>query len=673
MPISSTFQVLYLGQLSLIDTVQGDETAENAAGILGSYYDSGNPAYDHTHQLTADRLSEDDNDTYDVDNGGGHDRFRIDGGSPRDFDAVAEYSITLTYLDGTTANITAYVFQDTNGHTYLAPETSNNSDQQALTAKPIESLSLNSVTRNTGDNNGDLHGYREDQNFAGPVDGTSGNDNMGFGYVDAEGHAIDDNSNVIYGNDGNDTIDGAGGNDSIDGGTGDDTIYGGTGADTIDGGIGADSIRAGDEDDLIYGGDGNDTIYYGDGNDTVYGGAGNDLIDDVEFDHLMGEALIYGGDGDDTVWSGAASETIHGDAGNDEIHAEEGDDFLYGGEGVDVLWGEQGNDYISGDGGSDYLIGGEGNDTLDGGTGNDSLYGLTGNDSLIGGDGDDYFYYVPGDGLDTIADFNFGNTGSISDGINTNNDFIDLSSYYDSMNELRADWLDDGILNQSNAADYSNNTQFAGGDGIVFEGATISDFTTDTTGVVCFTDGTMIHTAKGNRPIEELKIGDLVHTVDRGLQPIKWIGASHYTEQDMIENPKLRPIVVNARVFGSDRDLVVSRQHAFLLPEQDRLVRAIQMVKADVAGVRVAKGRKRVTYYHIMFERHELIYAEGIATESMYPGPQALRALCTEAIDDLLSVFPQFTMIGSLAEAELAYGPTARRMLDTADLRAAAA
>lgn len=302
---------MYLGRLATIDSTQGNETAENADAILGSYFDAGNPAYNYTTQLTPGRLSEDANDTYDVDNGGGHDTFWV-GGYELMFDAVAEYNITLTYIDGTQATITAYVFQDVNGETFLAPETSYNSDQAALTAQPIQSLSLNYVTRYEGDDRGDLQASRVDQDFAGPVDGTGGNDNMGVGYVDAQGDQITNNSDVINGGDGNDTIDGGGGSDSINGGagfdsifggSGDDTIYGGTGADTIDGGIGNDSIRAGDEDDLIYGGDGNDTIYYGDGNDTVYGGSGNDVIDDVEGLHLAGNALIYAGDGNDTVYS----------------------------------------------------------------------------------------------------------------------------------------------------------------------------------------------------------------------------------------------------------------------------------------------------------------------------------------------------------------------------------
>ena len=67
----------------------------------------------------------------------------------------------------------------------------------------------------------------------------------------------------------------------------------------------------------------------------------------------------------------------------------------------------------------------------------------------------------------TITDFNAGNTGTLDDGNTANNDFIDLSGYYDNLSELYADQADDGILNQSNtldgkgrATDYSDNTQF---------------------------------------------------------------------------------------------------------------------------------------------------------------------------------------------------------------------
>lgn len=40
--------------------------------------------------------------------------------------------------------------------------------------------------------------------------------------------------------------------------------------------------------------------------------------------------------------------------------------------------------------------------------------------------------------------------------------------------------------------------------------------------VICFAAGTMIRTARGERPVEKLRVGDLVVTRDNGLQPLAW-------------------------------------------------------------------------------------------------------------------------------------------------------
>ncbi len=98
-----------------------------------------------------------------------------------------------------------------------------------------------------------------------------------------------------------------------------------------------------------------------------------------------------------------------------------------------------------------------GDDNLIGGAGDDLLIGGEGDDLLSGGAGNDTFEYQPGDGHDTITDFNAGNSGKLNDGDSSNNDFIDLSDYYQSLSELRADFLDDGVLNQSNATDLDDN------------------------------------------------------------------------------------------------------------------------------------------------------------------------------------------------------------------------
>ena len=39
----------------------------------------------------------------------------------------------------------------------------------------------------------------------------------------------------------------------------------------------------------------------------------------------------------------------------------------------------------------------------------------------------------------------------------------------------------------------------------------------------------------------------------------------------------------------------------------------------------------RVTYVHIMFDQHEVVFSDGLATESFYTGDQAMAALAPAA------------------------------------------
>lgn len=265
--MATTFDVFFLGRLPLIDTTQGNEIAENAAGLLGSYGTAANPLSGSVQTLSAERLSEDDNTTYDTDNGGGYDSFRIDGGTAQNFDALSAYDATITYFDGTTANISAVVFQDVNGNTYLAPELSLNAEQAALTAKPITALSLNSVLSDVGDMGAD----RIAGDFKSAVDGTAGNDviTLTSGYVDSEGDSITTGNDFVLAGDGNDLI---------NPGDGNDVVYGGLGNDTIDGGNQNDTLYGGDGADSIIGGSGNDSILGGDGDDHLQSGAGSDGV-----------------------------------------------------------------------------------------------------------------------------------------------------------------------------------------------------------------------------------------------------------------------------------------------------------------------------------------------------------------------------------------------------------
>ena len=92
-----------------------------------------------------------------------------------------------------------------------------------------------------------------------------------------------------------------------------------------------------------------------------------------------------------------------------------------GGTGNDFLFGDSGADTIDGGEGADVILGGSGADTLTGGAGADIIRGGSGDDTISGGAGADTFVFAPGDGSDTITDFD------------TDDDTINLSAFGDDI------------------------------------------------------------------------------------------------------------------------------------------------------------------------------------------------------------------------------------------------
>lgn len=349
---------------------------------------------------------------------------------------------------------------------------------------------------------------------------------------------------------------------------------------------------------------------------------------------------------------------------DDEVSAGGGHDSVFAGSGADTVRGGSGNDTISGQSGQDILDGESGDDVLDGGLGSDTLDGGSGADTLTGGAGDDVFRYAPGDGPVTITDFTYGSSGSLTDGDSGNNDFIDLSGYYDHLTELRHDFNDDGLLNQSNSqavggsVDYSDNLQFDPSDSLHFLGAAGDDFTEDTTGVVCFAKGTRIRTPHGNVAIEDLRPGHLVETKDCGPQAILWIGSRRVGAAELSDKPQLRPLRVGADFTGSSRPLVVSPQHGVLVSQNgiETLVRAKHLAEAAIGIVERIETCACVAYFHLLLSSHQIIFANDVPTESFYPGTQALRMVRAADRHKINQLIPGLSEFG----AAQAYGPTVR-------------
>lgn len=187
---------------------------------------------------------------------------------------------------------------------------------------------------------------------------------------------------------------------------------------------------------------------------------------------------------------------------------------------------------------------------------------------------------------------------------------------------------------------------------------TFSNFETVKFHVICFVRGTRIKTLAGEVAVEELARGDRVLTLDNGYQPIRWIGSTKRAAQG-----HLAPVRIKAGVLGNGCDLLVSPQHRLLLRglqaemmfgEEEVLVPAKSLLN-DQTVLRQEGGE--VEYFHILFDRHEIIFAEGALAESFHPGLEGWKALEAETRAEILELFPH------LAEDVAGFGPSARLSL----------
>ncbi|MEM6578562.1 MAG: Hint domain-containing protein [Pseudomonadota bacterium] len=322
---------------------------------------------------------------------------------------------------------------------------------------------------------------------------------------------------------------------------------------------------------------------------------------------------------------------------------------------------------ISGGGNNDQFWGGDGSDVIDAGAGDDVLGGGAGSDTLTGGAGDDTFYITDGDGDDTITDFDL----TDADGDGFSNDRLNVGMLQD------ADGNAIGINDVTVTDDGSGNAvlNFPNGETVTLMGIAPSAVTAQqmvAMGTPCFARGTLILTPSGNRPVETLCVGDLVITRDHDVQPIRYIAHRELRGADRRESQL--PVLIRAGSLGPalpQRDLVVSAQHRMLLtgPVVRKMHDASEVLAPakgllPLAGVRLKRGVRKIEYVHLMFDRHEVIYAEHAPTESFYPGPTILRDLGHERREAMFASLPALRF-----GVEAALGPPARKNLRVKEAR----
>lgn len=182
--------------------------------------------------------------------------------------------------------------------------------------------------------------------------------------------------------------------------------------------------------------------------------------------------------------------------------------------------------------------------------------------------------------------------------------------------------------------------------------------------VPCFAAGTLVATPEGARAVESLAPGDLVLTLDHGPRPV---GLVLSRDLDFVagDDPCQKPVEFRPGSLGPGlprRRLVVSPQHRMLVARgggEEALVPAKALIGRR--GVRAKTGCRRVSYVQLVFDRHELVLSEGVATETFYPGAYAVSACDAATRAELLALFP-----GLAAGRPV---PPARRLLRVGEAR----
>ncbi len=172
--------------------------------------------------------------------------------------------------------------------------------------------------------------------------------------------------------------------------------------------------------------------------------------------------------------------------------------------------------------------------------------------------------------------------------------------------------------------------------------------------ILCLSSDSMIIVADGSRRIGDIQVGDSVRT-RCGLQTVRWVGRRRIGAAEMRSNPKLRPVRIMAGALGDGlpkQDMLVSRQHRILVNSKvaermfgrrNVLISAIKLT--EMPGIFVDASVTEIEYNHLLFDDHEIIFADGVPTESLFTGPEALKAVSPDAREEILKILPEIVQL----------------------------
>ncbi len=194
----------------------------------------------------------------------------------------------------------------------------------------------------------------------------------------------------------------------------------------------------------------------------------------------------------------------------------------------------------------------------------------------------------------------------------------------------------------------------------------------DNTEVVCFTRGTQIMTPDGPVPVERLRIGQNVVTLDHGPQALRWVGGQRHVNLGRNAPVRIAEDALGPRMPA--RALCVSPQHRILLRNAvarrmfghtEVLVAAKSLL--GMPGITQSQHASSTTYWHFACDNHEMVMANGTWAETLLLGPVALKALPIAQRRELAELLPAAHPTPANTPAPCRPCPPMRRQLKLVD------
>lgn len=152
----------------------------------------------------------------------------------------------------------------------------------------------------------------------------------------------------------------------------------------------------------------------------------------------------------------------------------------------------------------------------------------------------------------------------------------------------------------------------------VTNGVAVLPFDTTAFSVVCFAEGTLIATPGGEVPVEKLQPGDRVNTLAGRDVAVTWVGKQTIVKAFCGARAQL--VRIRKGMLGNHSDLYVTADLGMVI--DGLVINASVLVDGDgIAYVPMADTPARFAVYHVETEAHDVILANGAASESYVDTP----------------------------------------------------